>query len=141
MSGLTPEQIFERDKVCYEQNSEQFRAMNQLMWQVPLVAMTVTGGLWYAAFDLDGAQSYKRALFALSGVLDLSLVFVLIRVRYVMGAYLEKMKAFHPNGFVSAPGHGLFTKPYTVIVAFSTALAVAALGSLIGLLNASWLQF
>ena len=28
---------FERDKVCYVQNCEQMRSLNQVMWQVPLV--------------------------------------------------------------------------------------------------------
>ena len=38
---------FEKEKVCYEQNCQTFRSLNQLMWQVPIIAMTVTGGLWF----------------------------------------------------------------------------------------------
>jgi len=30
---------------AYNQNSENFRSLNQLMWQIPLIAMSLTGGL------------------------------------------------------------------------------------------------
>ena len=40
---------FEREKVCYEQNFEQARSLNGQMNQVPVLAMTLTGGLWFAA--------------------------------------------------------------------------------------------
>lgn len=141
MTQPTYDQIFERDKVCYEQNCEQFRAMNQLMWQVPLVAITVTGGLWFAAIDVTNAASYKGALFMLAAVLDLSLVFVLIRVRYVMGQYLRMIEAFNPGSFVSAPGNSLFTQSHVVIFAFSVALLIAASGSVLGIFKPDWLQF
>lgn len=32
---------FEKDKICYEQHSESFRNLNNQMWQVPIIAMTV----------------------------------------------------------------------------------------------------
>ena len=66
-------EAFDRDRVCYEQNFQQFRAMNQIMWQVPLLAITITGGLWYAAVSVTGAQEFKRPLFALSAILDIAL--------------------------------------------------------------------
>ena len=84
------QEAFERDKVCYEQNFEQFRAMNQIMWQVPLLAMTITGGLWYAALTVPEAQEMRRPLMLLSAIFDFALVAVLWRVRYVMGEYSSK---------------------------------------------------
>ncbi len=134
-------EAFDRDKVCYEQNFQQFRAMNQIMWQVPLLAITITGGLWYAALNVAGAQDFKRPLFGLSAVLDLALIFVLIRIRYVMGAYLTKLKAFNPSAYVEAPGTNCFNRSYVVVRAFSIALLLAGVGSAAGFINIAWLHF
>ena len=40
---------FEREKACYQQNFEQARSLNGQMNRVPVLAMTLTGGLWFAA--------------------------------------------------------------------------------------------
>ena len=138
MTADTPDEAarkyaFERDKVCYEQNFQQYRAMNQIMWQVPLLAITITGGLWYAALGVSGASAFRGPLFLLSAVLDFSLIAVLWRVRFVMAAYLPV--------FVRAAGGGLLNRPYTVVSAFSIALGCAGVGSVIGLLKLDWLRF
>jgi hypothetical protein len=49
-------ETFEREKLCYEQNCEQMRSLNQIMWQVPIIAMTLTGGLWRAVATLNGVR-------------------------------------------------------------------------------------
>jgi hypothetical protein len=134
-------EAFDRDKVCYEQNFQQFRAMNQIMWQVPLLAITITGGLWYAALNVSLAQDFKRPLFLLSAVLDFALIFVLVRIRYVMAAYLEKVKAFNPAAYVEAPGTCFFNRNYVVVRAFSIALLLAGIGSVVGFINITWLRF
>lgn len=125
------DQPFEREKVCYEQNSQQFRALNQTMWQVPLTAMTITGGLWYATFNLAGVHDLKIPLLALASVLDIGLVWVLYRVRYVMGQYLDAMKAFHPAAFVDAPGTNWFNGRFTVAFVFMSTLLLAAFAPLL----------
>lgn len=133
-------EAFDRDKVCYEHNCQQFRAMNQIMWQVPLLAITITGGLWYAALNGTGTQEFNRPLFLLAAVLNVALLFVLGRIRFVMAEYLKKIKDFNPSAFVEASGTGLFTRSYTVVIAFSLALLVAAFGSIIGFFNLNWLR-
>lgn len=134
-------EAFERDKACYEQNFQQYRAMNQIMWQVPLLAITITGGLWYAALGVSGASVFRGPLFLLSAVLDFALIAVLWRVRFVMAAYLTGIESFNPPAFVRAAGGGLLNRPYTVVIAFSIALGCAGIGSVIGLLNLEWLRF
>jgi hypothetical protein len=131
---------FDREKACYEQNFQQFRAMNQIMWQVPLLAVSITGGLWYAAFAVTDMAQFRGPIFLLSGTLNLVLIAVLWRIRLVMGAYLKKLEAFHPAAFVKAEGKGLFNRQYTVIVAFSSVLLVAAAGSLVGFFNIDMLR-
>lgn len=133
-------EAFEREKCCYEQNCQQFRAMNQIMWQVPLLAISITGGLWYAALAINGASDFRKPLFLLSAVLDFSLIAVLWRVRFVMAAYLTQIEAFNPTAFVRAAGTGLFNRSHTVVVAFSAAMGCAGIGSVLGLLNLDWLR-
>ena len=133
-------EAFDREKVCYEQNFQQYRAMNQIMWQVPLLAITITGGLWYAALNVTGVQDFKRPIFLLAFVLDAALIAVLWRVRHVMSAYMVQIERFHPGSFVKASGRGLFNWPFTVVTAFSIALAIAAISSFIGFLDINWLR-
>jgi protein strawberry notch len=40
-------------KEAYEQNYQQFRSLNQIMWQIPVLAMTLTGGLWFGVSTID----------------------------------------------------------------------------------------
>lgn len=48
---LTPEQIeHEMRKAAFEQNHASFRSLNQQMWQIPLISMTLTGGLWFTTW-------------------------------------------------------------------------------------------
>ncbi|MEJ6782153.1 hypothetical protein [Aminobacter sp. Piv2-1] len=134
-------EAFARDQSCYEQNFQQYRAMNQIMWQVPLLAITITGGLWYAALGVSGASEFRGPLFLLSAVLDFALIAVLWRIRFVMAAYLVQIERFHPPAFVRASGSGFLNWPYTVVAAFSVALGCAGIGSVLGLFNLDWLRF
>lgn len=90
--------------MCFEQNAAQFRALNQIMWQVPVLAMTVTGGLWFGAATLREMSGFQTILLALAGVANLGFVVVLIRLRYVMQKYLEAMKGYHATSFVETKG-------------------------------------
>ncbi|WP_192355949.1 hypothetical protein [Mesorhizobium mediterraneum] len=121
-----PTETLERDKTAYEQNFEQFRDMNRIMWQVPVLGITITGGFWYAAFAVAEMDGINRALFLMCAALDLALTVVLMRIRFVMKEYLIKLEAFNPTSFVKAEGSTLFTRSYVVVVAFCFALLVAA---------------
>lgn len=75
---------FERAKVAYEQNFEQFRSLNQVMWQVPVIAMTLTGGLWFGAASVEAMAGFQYLLLILAALANLGLVVVLARLRFVM---------------------------------------------------------
>lgn len=136
---------FERDKICYEQNCEAFRALNQFMWQVPVIAMTLTGGLWYGVATLNEMKGVIKALLLMLAALgDLAFIVVLVRVRAVMGTYLERIKEFNPGSCAVATYSGSFwsflrseltsSKGNKVVVrTFSALLALAAVGSLLAL--------
>lgn len=116
---------FEKDKISYEQNCEMFRSLNQIMWQVPLIAMTLTGGLWFGVSKIGDELIFKIALLALAAIGNLALCVVLWRVRYIMGEYLKQIRSFNASGFVVAPGVGPLTRPKVVIYAFMVMLFTA----------------
>src|ERR1041384_2643397 len=91
--------LFEREKTCFEQNCDSFRSLNQLMWQVPLIAMSLTGGLWYGVSNSATPKMARLGLLLLAAIANAGLGgLVLPRVRNVMEAHLEKMKDFHVPG-------------------------------------------
>lgn len=94
---------FERDKVCFEQNFEQYRHLNAQMNGIPPISVTLTGGFWYGAVIVEdygaglGANWECLARFSLlifAAVANLTLIFIAIRVRDVMKAYQAKLKQF-----------------------------------------------
>lgn len=93
---------FTREKTCYEQNFQQARSLNSQMNQVPVLAMTLTGGLWFAAgVTKDIAPEIRLFLLIFAGLCNLALILVTIRTRDVFHSYMERIKAFHPDRFAS----------------------------------------
>ena len=123
---------FERDKVAYEQNCEQFRSLNQTMWQVPVIAMTLTGGLWFGAARVGDMPGFQYLLLLLAVLSNVGLAIVLTRVRHVMGQYLEAMKAFNEGAHVAGTGTGI-RAPKTVAITFRTLLIISAIISAAGI--------
>ncbi|MEN3148472.1 class I SAM-dependent methyltransferase [Neorhizobium sp. IRAMC:178] len=115
----------------YTQNSENFRSLNQLMWQIPLISMTLTGGLWFGVSRSDSLPLFQVCLLGLAAAGNIGLLIVLYRLRYVMERYLGWLKNFDQGGYVGAPGDGFFTKPYMVRSTFQIMLLLAAITSAI----------
>lgn len=112
---------------AYNQNSENFRSLNTLMWQIPLIAMTLTGGLWFGVSKVEGMPGLRIALLLLAGACDLGLIVVLERLRFIMGRYLDWLRIGNPAGFVDAIGTSRWTGDRTVKTTFQIMLASAAL--------------
>ena len=129
--ALTPSQLM----TVYQQNVETFRSLNQLMWQIPLIAMTLTGGLWFGVSRSDTAPFLQLSLLGLAAVGNTVLIVVLGRLRYIMGEYLEWMETFYPPGFVSAPGVKWWQRSKTVRTMFQFMLGMATLVSLALMMN------
>ena len=89
-------------KVAYEQNYQQFRSLNQIMWQIPVLAMTLTGGLWFGVSTIDDNPLLVSILLLTALVGNLVLSGVLLRFRHVMGCYLDWLKKAYPEGYVDA---------------------------------------
>jgi hypothetical protein len=120
---------YDQKKTCYEQNFEQFRSLNQTMWQVPVIGMTLTGGLWYGSANLHDMGLTPYLLLGLAAVADIGLVVVLTRIRYVMGCYLKKIKEFDEHSYVGAEGATWLHKPEAVAWTFRILLVICSLVS------------
>lgn len=73
------------------------------MWQVPVIAMTLTGGLWFGAARVGDMPGFQYLLLLLAVLSNVGLAIVLTRVRHV-GQYLEAMKAFNEGAHVAGQG-------------------------------------
>lgn len=132
----------EREKACYEQNFEQARSLNGQMNNVPVLAMTLTGGLWFAAgINEDISEQIRFLLLLFAGFCNLALVLVIIRIRDVFHSYLERIESFHPPSFVT----GRPKKPrvpclgdYSLISIYCTLMGVAALLSFFVAVSSFW---
>lgn len=122
---------FERAKASFEQNFEQLRSLNQIMWQVPVIAMTLTGGLWFGAASVGDMPGFQYLLLILAAIANLGLMVVLVRVRFVMGQYIDAVKNFHPASHVAADGTWLH-RSHTVAITFRLLLLFSAAISLLG---------
>ncbi|RWA97446.1 class I SAM-dependent methyltransferase [Mesorhizobium sp.] len=117
---------------AFNQNSEHFRSLNSLMWQVPLIAMTLTGGLWYGVSTSQSSQLIQVCLLLLASGGNLGLFIALSRIRFIMGRYLKWFEEKYPAGYVKAEGDGrfrgdgLFTGRKVVQRVFQTVLIAAS---------------
>jgi len=89
-------------KEAYEQNYQQFRSLNQIMWQIPVLAMTLTGGLWFGVSTIDENAMLVTVLLLTAVAGNVMLCGVLVRFRHVMGCYLDWLKLADSDGFVDA---------------------------------------
>jgi hypothetical protein len=132
---------FERDRICYEHHSESFRNLNTQMWQVPIIAMTLTGGLWFGIVSSDLLNTHACAaklLLTFCGICDILFIMVLCRVRLVMTCLIEKLVLFN-EGYAINPQEsdkaGILTKiDKLVVILFSLMLGGAAVLSFLAAL-------
>lgn len=111
----------------YNQNFENFRSLNALMWQIPLIAMTLTGGLWFGVSSIKDMPLMRAGLLLLAAIGDFGLIIVLARLRHIIGRYLAWVKDAFPRGYVDAPGKNWCTKPETVKTAFQMMLLLSGI--------------
>jgi hypothetical protein len=125
---------FERDKVAYEQNAQHLRSLNQFLWQVPTIAITLTGGLWYGVTKID-AFIVREGLLAFAALSDVLLVVVVLRVRFLFGQYLAAQKGFNPRFEIKKENGPWILPGWTVVTCFVVLLLAGAAGSVYGAWN------
>jgi SAM-dependent methyltransferase len=112
---------------AYNQNFENFRSLNALMWQIPLIAMTLTGGLWFGVSSIKDMPLMRVCLLLLAAIGDFGLIVVLARLRHILGCYLKWIEDAFPRGYVDAPGKNWRTGPETVKTAFQIMLLLSGI--------------
>jgi SAM-dependent methyltransferase len=126
---------------AFNQNSEHFRSLNQLMWQIPLIAMSLTGGLWFGVSKVELSWVFQASLLLLAVVGNIGLAIALQRLRFIMSKYLAWFKKVQPDEFIAAEGDGepygdgCFTSSKTVKKVFERLLVGAAIISLLLCVN------
>lgn len=117
----------EKEARIYEQNCQEFRSLNGFFWQVPLIMMTLNGGLWYSVASLDLSVTAQRGVLAFAGVANLVMAVALGRLRDVMASLLVEIHAFQGT---AAPGRARLIQ-----YLFQGLMLFAAVGAFLAALN------
>ncbi len=77
----------------YLEAGQHIRSLNQILWQIPSMAIAITGGLWYGVTTLDAVPP-KVAILLFSAFVNLVTILIILRLRYVMQQYIEVQSMF-----------------------------------------------
>lgn len=129
---------YKRDEAAYKENCQFARGLNTQIMQIPAWAITVTGGLWFAAMFREVEEIARVVLFGFAALADFMLIRVIYRLRDVFESYLEKIKAFNPNAFATGDPKNPHIKGgrLTMVNTFSWILGAAGLVSALGFIQA-----
>lgn len=111
----------------YQQQCAEFRALNAVFWQVPLIMMTLNGGLWFALASLELTDTGQRLILVFAAVANVVFIVALIRLRLLMSALLVRIHLV--EGVMTAP------LARVTVVAFCGLLLLAALGAILAAFN------
>jgi hypothetical protein len=117
----------DKEARIYEQNCQEFRSLNGFFWQVPLIMMTLNGGLWYSVASLDLSVTAQRGVLAFAVVANLVMAVALGRLRNVMASLLVEIHAFQGT---AAPGRARLIQ-----YLFQSLMLFAAIGAFLAALN------
>ena len=120
----------ERRLALYNQNSEHFRGLNTQMWQIPIIAMTLTGGLWFGVSSVKDSPVFQMGLLSLALIGNVALIIVLARLRFVMRGYLDWINQHEPDGRIDLTGTGFSARTNAVRTTFQIVLGITAAISL-----------
>ena len=72
------------DQTKYEQLCTDFRALNAILWQMPVIFTTLTGGLWFSVASLELTNHARTLILEFAALANLIMIAALIRLRIVM---------------------------------------------------------
>lgn len=131
MEDMSRDEAFERDKIAFVANVDQFRDLRVQFWQMPMWGLTLTGALWYASAAAGVTPALRISFHLLSAALDLTLMVILYRVRTVMSSNMAHIKAFNPGAYVHAPSTNALNSGHSLLIGLCATLGIAALCSLL----------
>ncbi len=83
-----------KEELIYEQQSNDVRALNTFFWQIPLIMMTLNGGLWFSVASLELDSMSQRGLLWFAALANIVMAFALTRVRDILGELLSETRKF-----------------------------------------------
>lgn len=120
---------YRKSELQYLEAGQHLRSLNQLMWQIPGMAIAITGGLWYGATTV-GADQPRVWVFSFAAIVDVLTIVIIWRLRRLIESHINYQSLFSDN---SAQDRG----KRTVIKCWSTTLLAATIISIAAALNPS----
>lgn len=117
----------DKETLIYQQNCEEFRSLNSFFWQIPIIMMTLNGGLWYSVASLDLSTVAQRGVLSFAVFANLVMAVGLWRLRSVMQNLLASIHEYQ--------GTSLSGRSRIIQVLFQLLLVFAAIGALAASLN------
>jgi hypothetical protein len=94
------------DQTKYEQLCTDFRALNAILWQMPVIFTTLTGGLWFSVASLDLTNHARTLILQFAALANLIMIAALIRLRIIMETQRRKICNLDQR---ESPGFNFFT--------------------------------
>jgi hypothetical protein len=88
--------VFKKEELIFVEAGQHIRALNAILWQVPSMAIAITGGLWYGVSLFDHG-TVKIAALIFTSLVDIITVLIIWRLRSVMDEYIVTQRSFQPN--------------------------------------------
>lgn len=111
----------DKETLIYQQNCEEFRSLNGFFWKIPIIMMTLNGGLWYSVASLDLSTAAQRGVLSFAVFANLVMVVGLWRLRSVMQTLLTSIHQYQ--------GTTLSGRSRIIQVLFQLLLIFAAIGA------------
>lgn len=118
---------YKKQEVVFVEAGQHIRALNVILWQVPSMAIAITGGLWYG-ISLFDHEAVKIAALIFTSLVDLVTVRIIWRLRSVMNGYLTAQLSFQSLADAGKPKH-------VVMWCWTIILCAAALLGALGAAN------
>lgn len=116
----------DKAQTIYEQNCEDFRSLNEIMWRLPVIVMTLTGGLWFGLATLNFSTAARIGLLLLAAGANVGFIVALYRLRFIIGKLLDSIHAYQET----PKGSG-----YIVVSVFAVMMGATAVGSVFAACN------
>jgi hypothetical protein len=122
MADTEPPGVVTQSQI-YEQRCAEFRSLNGFFWQIPLIVMTLNGGLWFAVASLDLTAIARGSILLFAAIANLAMIITLWRLRSLMELLLTHIRAAEGT---HEPKWG-----QVILWVFCTLFAVASIGAIV----------
>jgi len=117
---------YRKQELEYLEAGQHLRALNQIMWQVPSMAIAVTGGLWYGVTTID-ADRPKIGILLLAAIVDVTTIFVIKRLRYVIEKQIKIQRSFAADLTNKGERDRVVVRYWSILLLAASALSLGAL--------------